>query len=100
MSNLKLALKPFLFFLLDDEALERFGHGVERALQRRELISLLDFDAMVKFPAINMLRGFIKIGHRIGDGPSQANPNQQGDQDDDAENNGYDEQNCSHQTCP
>src|SRR5689334_14473717 len=55
LSDGEFALDPLLFFLLDDQLLERLGHGVERALQRRELIVACDMNAMCELPGLDVL---------------------------------------------
>src|SRR6266481_43212 len=75
MRDLQFALHALFFFVLGKQALQRFGHGVEGHLQRGQLVTLFDLNAVREVPAIDTLRGFIEIGHGNSDGAHKVQAN-------------------------
>src|SRR5262249_10656639 len=62
LRDFQLALQTLLFFLLEQQPLDRCRHGIERFLQCRQLIVGLNSDAMVEITAIYTLCRLVEIG--------------------------------------
>src|SRR6516164_7156543 len=89
----ELVFQALLFFLLEDELLERSGHGIERVGEAGQLVVRRYRYAVAEISAINVLGSGVKLSDRASDGAGQAGSDHQGDQFDDGKQNRHEQQN-------
>ncbi len=83
----QLVFQPLLFFLIQNQFLNRGRHRIERIRQRRQLIGRLDLNTMTEIRPIDVFGRLVELSHRVSNTTCQPRSNEQRQQFDDREHN-------------